>query len=470
MPSLFPWLPLLNPLNPPPLPAFAMAAVQSSGCQDSAVQSPLHFATNIAANATQAGHAFPDLSLPQSLAAERQASSAGASTSGSMHGDHTHLRSSDGSAQNLHLEGQSAVRELELKERAISAAAAAFLSAIIVNPLDVAKTRLQAQAAGRPDPHPTWNFRNTNPAIESLLADQNCPRACPRLGNAELPPLCSPKCYSYTSTWDVMYKVVRQEGFFQLWRGTGAGLAIAVPTVGIYMPLYDIFREKLERETQLGPYAPFLAGAASRSVAVLICSPLELVRTRMQAQKADRPGVKPKGISGTLLEAVHSVREGPGSNVLKIRALWAGVGVQLARDVPFSAICWGTLEPIRRKLLEYSGGPDPGPATIVSANFTAGLIAGSLAGLVTCPLDVAKTLRQIEMDPEQARKMNTWQTLKQVYRREGIRGLFTGAGPRMGRAGPSVGIVVSFYEVVKYMLHRSTQQDGSIRGELVDPE
>lgn len=36
----------------------------------------------------------------------------------------------------------------------------------------------------------------------------------------------------------------------------------------------------------------------------------------------------------------------------------------------------------------------------------------------------------------------------------GMRGLFTGMGPRVARAGPSVGIVVSFYEVVKYVLHR----------------
>lgn len=35
----------------------------------------------------------------------------------------------------------------------------------------------------------------------------------------------------------------------------------------------------------------------------------------------------------------------------------------------------------------------------------------------------------------------------------GMKGLFMGVGPRVGRAGPSVGIVVSFYEVVKYALH-----------------
>lgn len=29
------------------------------------------------------------------------------------------------------------------------------------------------------------------------------------------------------------------------------------------------------------------------------------------------------------------------------RILWTGMGTQLARDVPFSAICWSTLEPVR---------------------------------------------------------------------------------------------------------------------------
>lgn len=36
----------------------------------------------------------------------------------------------------------------------------------------------------------------------------------------------------------------------------------------------------------------------------------------------------------------------------------------------------------------------------------------------------------------------------------GLKGLFTGVGPRVGRAGPSVGIVVSFYEVMKYVINR----------------
>ncbi|KAF3572961.1 hypothetical protein F2Q69_00060418 [Brassica cretica] len=47
--------------------------------------------------------------------------------------------------------------------------------------------------------------------------------------------------------------------------------------------------------------------------------------------------------------------------------------------------------------------------------------------------------------------MTTLQTLIEGWRDERT---VHGMGPRVARAGPAVGIVVSFYEVVKYALHR----------------
>ena len=118
-----------------------------------------------------------------------------------------------------------------------------------------------------------------------------------------------------------------QEGFARLWRGTNAGLALAVPTVsssfyttffcffgggwvrdcifriccvyktsdtffldiqvGIYLPCYDIFRNWFEELASqnvptLTPYAPLVAGALARSLACATCYPIELARTRMQ--------------------------------------------------------------------------------------------------------------------------------------------------------------------------------------------
>ncbi|KAG2578478.1 mitochondrial carrier protein MTM1-like [Panicum virgatum] len=345
-------------------------------------------------------------------------------------------------------------QELGMFERALSAAGAAFVSAIIVNPLDVAKTRLQAQAAGV-----LYHYPPQVAALgpDAILSEFRCSPSCTRGLIFGSEPVCPPDCFQYKGTLDVFLKVVRQEGFGRLWRGTNAGLALAVPTVGIYLPCYDIFRNWIEDFTRsnapgLTPYAPLVAGSVARSLACIACSPIELARTRMQAYKEFRPGVKPPGMWKTLV-GVLSPLANSSQSVQNYRVLWTGVGAQLARDVPFSGICWSTLEPIRRKLLGLVG-EEGNAASVLGANFAAGFVAGSLAAGATCPLDVAKTRRQIEKDTEKAMRMTTRQTLTEIWRSGGVKGLFTGVGPRVARAGPSVGIVVSFYEVVKYALHQ----------------
>nr|XP_016509459.1 PREDICTED: mitochondrial carrier protein MTM1-like isoform X3 [Nicotiana tabacum] len=321
-------------------------------------------------------------------------------------------------------------------ERAISAAGAAVLSAVLVNPLDVAKvlTGVKCNSSG----------------TRAVLGAE---------------PSCSPDCSRYKGTLDVFYKVIRQEGVSRLWRGTNASLTLAIPSVGIYLPLYDIFRNSMEEYTlrnvpMATPYVPLVAGSLARSIACVTCYPVELARTRMQAFKDTKNGVKPPGVWKTLVGVVSPVNSANSyqNSTRTYRLLWTGLGAQLARDVPFSAICWSTLEPVRRKLLGLVG-DEASATTVLGANFSAGFIAGSLAAATTCPLDVARTRRQIELtlqnDPERALRMTTRQTLVEIWRDGGAKGLFTGVGPRVARAGPSVGIIVSFYEVVKYALrHR----------------
>ncbi|WOL08299.1 hypothetical protein Cni_G17052 [Canna indica] len=336
-------------------------------------------------------------------------------------------------------------------ERAFAAASAAIVSAIIVNPLDVAKTRLQAQAAGVP--------------YYQVCMDVGCYPSYIYGGQCGSSTGCS-NCSPYKGTLDVFCKITKQEGFVRLWRGTNASLVLAVPTVGIYLPCYDIFRNWMEDTAanncpSLIPYAPLIAGSAARTLACLACSPIELARTRMQktallsqAFKASGTGRRLPGMWTTLLGVLSpSSSNNYLERIQGYRVLWMGAGAQLARDVPFSSICWSTLEPIRRRLLGLVA-EDGNAASVLGANFLAGYVAGSLAAAATCPLDVAKTRRQIESDPDRMLKTTTRHTLAEVWRREGLKGLFTGVGPRVARAGPSVGIVVSFYEVVKYFLQR----------------
>ncbi|KAF9687889.1 hypothetical protein SADUNF_Sadunf02G0140200 [Salix dunnii] len=362
--------------------------------------------------------------------------------------------------------------DLGFAERAFAAAGAAVLSAVIVNPLDVAKTRLQAQAAGVP-----YKALCGTVCFESNTMFpyvKGSPHAVP--GSQQL---CASECNRYKGAMDVFYKVIRQslhrvefvqEGIGRLWRGTNASLALAVPTVGIYMPCYDIFRNSMEEFTTqncpaLTPYVPLVAGAVARSLSCITCYPVELARTRMQAFKETHAGVKPSGVWKTLIEVINPV--GGTNNTQKLqsyRILWTGLGAQLARDVPYSAICWATLEPTRRHILALLG-DEAGASRVLGANFSAGFVAGTLAAAATCPFD---------KDPNRALNMTTTRTLLEIWsgllgisfylpltdlwnRDGGVKGLFAGVGPRVARAGPSVGIVVSFYEVVKYTLHHRYQ-------------
>lgn len=53
---------------------------------------------------------------------------------------------------------------------------------------------------------------------------------------------------------------------------------------------------------------------------------------------------------------------------------------------------------IRRRLLRLVVDEESNAVTILGSNFSAGFVAGTLAAAVTCPLDVAKTRRQIEVN------------------------------------------------------------------------
>ncbi|KAG0599255.1 hypothetical protein M758_12G138600 [Ceratodon purpureus] len=316
------------------------------------------------------------------------------------------------------------------------------------------KTRLQAQEAGV-SYQPACAMEGSG--LFKVSIDGRCPPACPRSSMAGVPPECPPTGQRYRGTFDVMRRVVNEEGFLRLWRGLNASLAISIPTVGIYLPCYDLLREELvlyseENSLELKPYAPLLAGSIARSVAVVVCSPLELAKTRMQAQVDPRTGKLPGVLA--VLRSVNNMYGVDGGQLQGIRIMWTGVGAQLARDVPFSAICWSVLEPARNFALEAAGSvPDIG--RVLGANFVAGMFAGGLAAAATCPLDVIKTWRQIETDPVKVMSMTLRRTLGEIWQKGGFRGLFTGVGPRIARAAPSTGIVVSFYEVVKYVLHRT---------------
>lgn len=254
------------------------------------------------------------------------------------------------------------------------------------------------------------------------------------------------KALPFSGTLDGLWRIARGEGARALWRGTSVSLAMSVPMVGIYLPLYDA----LLSLGQGAAWAPLAAGTLSRTAAVLATAPFELVRTRLQAR-----GVvgNPTPVSSAAVcegcdcplgqDSARSSTATSGKR--SIARLWRGVGSQLARDVPFSALYWGMVEPLRSALMR--GQPDDA-ASVFRCNVAAGAMAGAIAGAATTPLDVVKT--RVQVASEDGKAPSVARVLRNVTTNEGVAGLFRGWSARAGKAAPACAIVLSAYEGIKH--------------------
>jgi solute carrier family 25 protein 39/40 len=327
------------------------------------------------------------------------------------------------------------------------------------------------------------------------------------------------------SMWETAKTISSREGLPVLWRGTSASLLIAVPMVGIYMPLYDALLEQWS--DRLGRAAPVAAGTAARTAACFCVAPFELLRTRLQASAGTGVSMR-STIANFFLDHHHTAAQqqqqqlpaaaqqqqqqrqtvqaqpqvqqqlsqqqqqlGPRTVLRAVPRMWTGFSATLVRDVPFSALYWALVEPFRQAMLPRNSHWNPWPPQqqqqqqqglassssssgssvgyrrqphvhhtqleILIANMVSGFIAGGVAAGLTTPFDVVKTRMQIARPSSSSSSsgvggVRVWSILQDVYRKDGIEGLFTGLKPRAYRAAPACAIVISVYELLKHWL------------------
>jgi len=275
---------------------------------------------------------------------------------------------------------------------------------------------------------------------------------------------------TFTSTFDGMRKIARNEGFTTLWRGLSPTLVMAIPANIIYFTGYDWLRynrtspiSRLARDD----YKAVTAGSTARILAVIAVSPVELFKTRLQASSGSTA-------TSHLKDTFKGIREMVAEH--GYRSLWRGITLHLWRDVPFSGLYWLGYETIRNKLTdlreEHRGrslSRDPGSRSrerarsqseenhtaVLADSFTAGALSGAFASMVTMPFDVGKTRTQVFRDsgkktvtpaPEEGSMVRL---LWHIFKTEGVAGLWTGWIPRTLKVAPACAIMISSYEVGK---------------------
>ncbi|NXY01563.1 S2540 protein, partial [Pteruthius melanotis] len=328
------------------------------------------------------------------------------------------------------------IQKLTIVQQAIASCCGAIITSFFVTPLDVIKTRLQAQS--NPFHKALTIFLYTILlgkcfVRSSGLMDHIC--VCEN-GDSKA---WYKKPGHFKGTWDAFVKIIRIEGIKSLWSGLPPTLIMAVPTTAIYFTCYDQLCEALKnRSGKHDEHIPVIAGSLSRFGSATVVSPLELIRTRMQYRR----------LSYKQLYLCVSTKVAADGWL----SLWGGWTSTVLRDVPFSALYWYNYERFKKMMCKEVGANEP----TFFISFTSGAASGSIAAVITQPFDVMKTHRQTQLWESETLKSkllrdrtSTWAVIRRILARNGITGLYAGIIPRLIKVAPACAIMISTYEYGK---------------------
>ncbi|EAL69449.1 mitochondrial substrate carrier family protein [Dictyostelium discoideum AX4] len=316
-----------------------------------------------------------------------------------------------------------------------------IMSSLIVTPLDVVKTRLQTQ--------------NTGSHINQK--------------------------HVFKGTLDAFKKIYKNEGPLTFWRGVTPSLLMTIPSATIYFTSYEYLKEYLYQFNDTEAYniytVPLVAGTLARIFSASVTSPFELLRTNSQGivlQNAYKNTVAMAASSSTATIGTIPLSSEQRFNSFKlyrdivnnvgIKGLWRGLGPTLVRDVPFSAIYWAGYEVLKNKLMKSQIDPNfsRNSKSPFFINFIAGATSGTLAAVLTTPIDVIKTRIQMSaqqtlspsLTPQQQldfikKNNSSIYHLKQILSQEGWKGLTKGLVPRVAKVSPACAIMISTFEYIK---------------------
>ncbi|KAJ1623524.1 mitochondrial carrier domain-containing protein [Pavlovales sp. CCMP2436] len=299
----------------------------------------------------------------------------------------------------------------------LTAGGGAALAALFTNPMDVVQTRLK---------------------LQNQLLPANAPR-------------------SYAGTLNCIQDTLRSEGLLGVQRGLSLSLVREFSKNFFRLGLYDPIMIKIHTGDTLAPvWKHFLAGFTSGGISALVCNPLDLLKSRVQA--VGRRGAHDDAAgSGDALQIARRMVAAEGW-----RSLWRGTGVSVFR----SAIGTGSTLATNgwmKDVLASSPVP-PGFATDVIASAVA---AVALTFTINPPDVVRVRLYNQKVDASGRGLLyaGVLDCALKMFRTEGPLSFFKGLSAAMWRTVPHVILTLTFIGVLRREMRRQEQQrcdfDGS---------
>ncbi|KAL8873681.1 MAG: hypothetical protein Q9174_000886 [Haloplaca sp. 1 TL-2023] len=267
----------------------------------------------------------------------------------------------------------------------------------------------------------------------------------------------------YTGPLDCFWQSWRspEGGFRSLYRGVSAPLfGAAIETSSLFLcygiaqsTLQTLFPELPQGKGEKLPLGPLVAcGAISGAATSLLLTPIELVKCKMQYPVAVKDG------AGMLRS--HARPPGPLSVIASvfrnhgILGFWHGQLGTLIRETGGTAAWFGSYEFVLKALQPPSSAKGQDQlSTPTSHQLLAGASAGVMYNFVFFPADTIKSRMQTEelaasseTSPKGKPPTAFWHTGKELWRQQGLRGLYQGCGITVLRSAPSSAIIFATVE------------------------
>ncbi|KAL6998365.1 hypothetical protein U1Q18_008491 [Sarracenia purpurea var. burkii] len=251
---------------------------------------------------------------------------------------------------------------------------------------------------------------------------------------------------SKTGIWHEASRIVNEEGFRAFWKGNLVTIAHRLPYSSVNFYAYESYKSLLKsipgleghrRNASADILVHFVGGGLAGMTAASVTYPLDLVRTRLAAQRST---IYYQGI----WHAFHTICRDEG-----FFGLYKGLGATLLGVGPSIAISFSVYETLR----SYWHSQRPDDST-VAVSLACGSLSGIASSTATFPLDLVRRRKQLEGVAGQARvyKTGLLGIFKHIMRTEGLRGLYRGILPEYYKVVPGVGIVFMTYETLKKLL------------------
>ncbi|XP_055705433.1 mitochondrial uncoupling protein Bmcp isoform X2 [Phlebotomus papatasi] len=189
---------------------------------------------------------------------------------------------------------------------------------------------------------------------------------------------------------------------------------------------------------------PFVFGGIASITAEFGTFPIDTAKTRLQIQGQKLDGqftrLKYRGMTDAFVKITRE--EG-------MRALYSGIWPAVLRQATYGTIKFGTYYSLKKHLSRHGILQDSTGKERVWANVACAVSAGAISSAIANPTDVLKVRMQV--DGRGSGKQSLFACFREIYVREGIRGLWRGVCPTAQRA-----IVIAAVELPVYDGCKST--------------